>query len=345
MTNTTPERKERVIKSLALLGLFGLIICIAWLSVQIITLLPSAVSSLASIADSVYNYDPRAARSIKLTESPENFTTGVPSTVRWDKPLATGTYSFSYRCGKDIFIEIKSAEAEFAGLECNKNYNLGNVDSVSVVIHKDKTAAVNLEYTISHFKTNSTEASVTRTASAGIIQGEDVAIGPSTSVEVTVNDKPVTPKPNTSNQTNTSKPNTAANPVTIYSYTYSLPVSDPKGKTDLSVGYLGIGQVVSGKFTATGIVKEDQKGALQFTVTNIGTKTSSDWTYEALLPGGVTHSSAKQAPLKPNEIATITIIFPAVSDTKEAKFEFEVKSTGETTTSNNALKWTTKVTH
>ena len=344
MTNTTPERKERVIKSLALLGLFGLIICIAWLSVQIITLLPSAVSSLASIADSVYNYDPRAARSIKLNESPENFTTGVPSTVRWDKPLATGTYSFSYRCGKDVFIEIKSAEAEFAGLECNKNYNLGNVDSVSVVIHKDKTSAVDLEYTISHFKTNSTEASVTKTVSAGIIQGDDVAIGPSTSVEVTVNDKPVTPKPNTSNQTNTTKPSIPTKPVTTYSYTYSLPVSDPKGKTDLSVGYLGIGQMVNDTFISTGLLKQDQKGALQFTVTNIGTKTSNDWTFSALLPNGTAYTSAKQAPLKPNEKATLTIIFSEVTDSKEAKFEFTVNSTGETSTKNNSLAWTTKVT-
>jgi hypothetical protein len=345
MSNVTPERKESVIKSLALLGLFGLIILIAWLSVQIVSVLPKAVTSLASLADSVYSYDPKSAGTVKLTETPKNLTTGVPSTIRWDKPFSTGTYSFSYDCGKDVFLEIKSPESEFAGLECNKKYNLGNVDNTTLLVHKDTTDAIDLAYTISYFKTNATTESATNSNVAGIIQGSEVAIGPETSVVVTVNDKPVSPKPTTTNTVTTPKPSLPAiTPKPEITYTYALPVSDPKGFTDLKVGYLGIGTTnTQGNFISTGSLKKDVAGAIQFTVHNVGTKTSGDWTFTTLLPGDINYTSKTQTQLKPNEKTTLTISFPAVSELDLQKFIFEVTTKDDKTESNNKITWSTIV--
>jgi hypothetical protein len=341
MTNVIPERKERVIKSLALFGLFGVIIFIAWLSVQIVSIFPSAVTSLASLADSVYSYDPKADREVKLVDAPEHFTTGVPTTIRYEKPFETGTYSFSYSCGKDVFIEIKSTESEFAGLECNKSYNLGNVDNFTLIVHEDNTESKDLTYTIAHFKTNATKESAQVTTTSGIILGSEVAIGPETSVEVTVNEQPITPKPTTG--TVTTKPSVpvitkpAPAPTNLFSYTYKIPVSDPKGYTDLSVSYLGIGTTnTAGNFVNTGSLKQDQAGAIQFTVHNTGTKTSN-------LPGDVEYTSKVQAPLKPNEKATLTISFPAVDELKLQKFTFTAKLTGDTNLKNNTINWSTIV--
>lgn len=347
MTNVIPERKERVIKSLALFGLFGVIIFIAWLSVQIVSIFPSAVTSLASLADSVYSYDPKADRTVKLVDAPEHFTTGVPATVRFEKPFETGTYSFSYSCGKDVFVEIKSAESEFAGLECNKNYNIGNVDNFTLTIHEDNTESKDLTYTINHFKTNSTKVSATITNTSGIIIGSEVAIGPETSVEVTVNEQPITPKPTTG--TGTTKPvkpvvTTPGTPTTQFSYTYQIPVSDPKGYTDLKVEYLGIGTMNSnGTFENTGSLRQNKAGAIQFTVLNLGTKTSGDWVFTTTLPGDVEYTSKVQAPLKPNEKSTLTISFPAVDELALQKFSFTAKLANDTNTKNNTINWSTIV--
>lgn len=341
MTNVIAERKERILKTLALFGLLGILLLIAWLSVQIVNVFPKAITSLASLADSVYSYDPKQTKNIPITSTQTGVPSGDEFNLTWEQRYKTGSYSFSFECANDVKASIYSSQSEFKEAECNKLYNLGNVEGATIVFSTNATDTVAVPYTLTYFKTNASTKSAETTGLVTVHQGR-TGTAPEPSVTVTVNDGPITPQTNTVAKPVTTKP--APGPVTTYTYTYNLPVSDPKGKTDLSVGYLGIGQVVSGNFISTGIVKEGQKGALQFTVTNIGTKTSSDWTYEALLPGGVTYSSAKQSPLKPNEIATITIIFPAVNDTKEAEFEFTVKSTGETTNNNNALAWTTKVT-
>jgi hypothetical protein len=69
MNTDTQSQKERVIKSLAILGLLGLIIIIAWGSVQAVKYFPTAVQSLASLADSVYNYDVHKAPAIILKDT------------------------------------------------------------------------------------------------------------------------------------------------------------------------------------------------------------------------------------------------------------------------------------
>jgi hypothetical protein len=341
MTNVIAERKERMLKTLALLGLVGILLLIAWLSVQIVNVLPKALTSLASLADSVYSYDPKAAKNIPITSSQTGVPAGDEFNLSWEKRYSTGTYSISFECASDVKSAIYSSQSEFKEAECNKQYNLGNVEGATIIFTTNATNTIAVPYTLTYFKTNATAKSAEAKGLVTVHQGR-TGTAPEPSVTVTVNDDPITPKPIV-----TAKPSVVTKPLpkpeTTYTYTYALPVSDPKGKTDLSVGYLGIGQVVSGNFISTGKIKEGQKGALRFTVTNIGTKTSSDWTFEATLPGGVGYTSVKQAPLKPNEKATLTIIFPEVNDEDKVNFSFVVKSSNEIDTKNNSLSWTTAV--
>lgn len=341
MTNVTPERKERIMKSLALLGLVAVIIFITWVSIQIVSVFPSAVQSLASLAESVYQYDPRAAHHITFTETPKHLTTGIAATIAWEKPFETGTYSFSYACGKDVLLEITSTESDFAGLECNTYYNLGNVNNATLTIHSDTTPSIDLEYTIAYFKTNATNESAIKTASAGIILGSEVAIGPATSVEVTVNETRITPAPSTNNIASKPAP---ATPTPTFTYIYTLPVSDPKGFTDLAVTYLGIGTLDAyGNFLSTGSLTENVPGAVQFSVINQGTKTSEEWTFSTSLPGNVSYNGKTQKALKPNERATFTISFPAVTGLALQKFNFTITTKNDTNSKNNTLAWSTVV--
>ncbi len=65
----------------------------------------------------------------------------------------------------------------------------------------------------------------------------------------------------------------------------------------------------------TGKIKTEEAGAIQFEVKNYGTKTSEKWTFDVKLPDGSTYTSKKQAPLKPNERAVLTIGFLSDDDT------------------------------
>ena len=70
MENVTPEKKQPVIKGLAVAGLFAIIILSAWLAIQIVKVLPTAIDSLASIANSVYNHNPHTKSNARWIQSP-----------------------------------------------------------------------------------------------------------------------------------------------------------------------------------------------------------------------------------------------------------------------------------
>ena len=158
MNNVTPERKESVLKSLALIGLFGIVIFIAWVSVQIVSIFPTALQSLASIAETVYTYNPNTLKDITITPTTEPIISGTKHTLRWEQPYKNGMYSFTYKCRDGISVEIATSESNFTEAECEKKYNLGTVNNADIVINSEKQAEVDFDYTLSYFKTNATKA-------------------------------------------------------------------------------------------------------------------------------------------------------------------------------------------
>ena len=92
--------------------------------------------------------------------------------------------------------------------------------------------------------------------------------------------------------------------------TYKVPVSDPNGFADMQVAFVAVGRVTSeGRFVPTNGLEEGEVGALQFTVKNVGTKTSGEWHFKAELPGSNSMNSKVQKPLKPSETSTLTVVF------------------------------------
>jgi hypothetical protein len=339
MNNVTPERKQSVLKSLALAGLLAIIIFIAWVSVQIVSVFPNAVSSLASLADSVYNYEPTEVKDITLTTPVSDIESGETVTIAWNRPQKTGTYAFTFTCSEGVAVEIKTSESTFKDAECNQPYNLGGVDAADIIVVSEKNYQVDFNYTLAYQKTNAT-GNTTETSQSFTVTNDRLAPG---SDEITVNGEtitPTTPKPEVTPTT----PTPSGTPVTTYEYTYAIPVSNPNGYTDLSVSYRGIGNINNaGIFQNTGIIRQNEAGAIQFTVHNLGTKTSEKWSFEAVLPGGVKFTSPAQEPLKPNERATLTFDFPAINETTLQTFSFEVKVDKDTNAKNDKTTWSTIV--
>lgn len=361
METITPEQKQPVLKGLALAGLLAVIIFIAWLSIQIVQVFPTALTSLANLANSVYNYNPLQTRSLALTPGEILVNAGEPFTVAWEAMSASGTYVFSYDCIEAPNVTITAGEKEFSNAACATPYDIGSENSVSVMISDTKERYTDISYTVSFFRPNGTAPAATKTATTTIINQAvlmpeeeptttDVVVVPvkpevpqnvvvaTTTAEVTA----TAPKASTTTATRPTKPATKT-PVTIATptYIYKIPVSDPKGQSDLVVSYLGIGtQNKTGTFNNTGVIERNTVGAIQFAVHNIGSKTSESWSYTVALPNGSTYKSSDEKPLLPNERAVLTIQFPALTEGIRASYGATVFTRADSNQNNNAFTMT-----
>ena len=97
-------------------------------------------------------------------------------------------------------------------------------------------------------------------------------------------------------------------------------------------------------FTRTATIDNDVRGAFQFEVKNIGTKTSDDWEFTATLTSGTEFEADNQQPLKPNERSVITLGFDAVGDTGVQFFGATVAGGSDRNENNNAFTWAVEIT-
>ena len=348
MNTDTQSQKERVIKSLAILGLLGLIIIIAWGSVQAVKYFPTAVQSLASLADSVYNYDVNKAPEVTLTDTATSTHSGEVLVVAWDTIPATGVYTLSYACEEGLEVKIQSGESDFNNASCDTAYTLGLVDNASLIVSSTKLDTATFTYTVAYFKTNAIEKTSFATHSVEIHNGALVVAPTEPEEELPVVPEVVTPSVPTTPTVPEVTPTTPAKPTTKptpqYEYTYVVPTSDPNGFSDLQITYLGIGTVGSnGVFKNTGTLRKDAGGAIQFSVINVGTKTSSDWNFTATLPGKTLYESKEQLKLKPNERAILTVSFSAPTSTKPHTFTVELDGGNDVNGKNDRFSWTAQV--
>jgi hypothetical protein len=328
MNDVSQNKKDSILKSLAIAGFISIIILIAWLSVQLVNIIPGAFSSLASLAEGVGQRQQSALEEgeqskLTVTSNATLINVGEQVEVSWEQSSKPGTYTFYYDCTEGVAVNLIETEG-VRRINCDTNYNIGSVNSLTLSIESEKERYANVDYTVSFLGTNdmtprsSGEASLTviNTDIRNILAVEEVT---EEKTEETVEEsvtpaEPVNPNPITSTPTYEQE------------FTYSLPVSDPNGRTDLSVRFLNTGKIIGNSFTA-GVIYQSDSGAIQFEVKNLGTKTSGEWSYTVSLPNGGTYDSSEQPALKPNERAVVTIGFPT-SD--ESKHDFVVTVDGPT---------------
>ncbi|MCB9815051.1 hypothetical protein H6785_00495 [Candidatus Nomurabacteria bacterium] len=324
MKNESNNKSGLVLKFLAVLGFIGIIIIISWFSVMLVNVMPTAFSSLASLAEglnqqSFTGTDDKEVKSFVVSSDTTLINSGESIDLSWDNNSVQGSYVFSYTCTDGVSLDIQDANNGLRNVACGANYNIGNTNSVTVTVESEKSRFENINYTISFLATNDTTPRSSGSASFTVINssisefaaedgGEDsednneteVVTDPEVAVEEPEVETPVTTPPA---------------PTYEQEFIYSIPVSDPNGKTDLSTRYLSSGNIIGNTFFV-GAIYQENSGAIQFEVKNYGTKTSSDWTYTMSLPGGGEYTSTKQSPLKPNERAVITLGFPTNDDSK-----------------------------
>ena len=167
------------------------------------------------------------------------------------------------------------------------------------------------------------------------VEEEEVTETPEVPETVETDDKPVA----------TSTPVVKPTPVQYKTVvTYKTPVSDPNGHTDLQVAFVAVGKLnSSGRFVAADYVEEDEQNAMQFTVKNTGTKTSSDWGFVAKLPNNGEMSSKVQKPLKPSETSTLTVVFEMDDSNRDRYAEVKVTGGSDINFANNSFRTKVRV--
>lgn len=339
--NTTSTKEPRsTVSPIAIAGFAFMLLVIAWLSVQLISVLPSAFSSLASLAEGVNQYQ----NNDEASESDESFVVstntdlvnaGATVDLTWtpiDKP---GNFTFSYQCTDGVAISLLDANGS-TPINCGDSYNIGNNESVTLAVESEKNRFAAIPYTVAFFGTNDQSA---RHTAAGEFTVINSTIAETTTDTESTDTTPVEPAPEPETEiTETApiNPPTTPEPEITYSYNYEIPVSDPNGFTDLGVTFGDTGTIVVDTFFPGELV-QDESGAVQFVVRNYGTRTSDSWSYTITLPNGDTYRDSNQAPLKPNEAATITIGFP-VDTSATHEFVINVATSRDTASINNTVR-------
>ena len=344
MNTVTPEKKEEILKALAVLGFLAVIGFIAWASVQIVAYVPRGFTHLASLAESVNHYKDSLGKndtSLTLTSTTTEAMSGDPVKVKWNKQPQAGTYAFSYKCADGVGISIVDTEG-LRSITCDTQYGLGDTDFVSMIVDSQKQTQTDVSYTISYNDTNNVGQAHSAESMLTIKNPKLSPAGDSSMLSV--KDKTEW-KDTISNPT--KKPVViSATPATITPpkprITYTPLVSDTKGYTDLQTIFLATG-IISGNTFTSGIMKRNGEGAFKFAVTNLGTKTSKDWSYSVTLPDGDVYTSPLQAPLMPGEEATIALGFPT-SDTATYSLVVVVTESSDINLKNNNLYQTINLT-
>lgn len=324
MTNTSSQKKESLLRSLAVAGLVAIIILIAWLSVQIVQVAPSAFSSLASLAEGLNQYEEEvieendSSQELSPTLSNSQVTAGDTTTLAIGDNYAIGTFTFMYQCTDSVTL-IAVTEEGGRELRCDTTYNLDN-PTVNLLIESTVNEDVSVPYVVSYYRPNDEEPFKTATGALAVkaaIEPEGEVAGETTPNESTETPVAITPTPA---------------PEPTVSYTYQIPTSNPNGFVDLAAKYVGVGT----EDGLTNSLEKDASGVFFFEVKNIGTKTSDAWRFTVALPNGGEYVSERQSPLKPNERAMLALTVTADDDSSHT-FRVEVDTDEDRTATNNSF--------
>lgn len=345
MNQVTPEQKDSVTKTLAIVGFVVAILFAVWLAVQLVSILPSAFSSLASIADGVYNYNEDTTLTVTTQNSVVN--TGEAFALSWTQMRIPGTYTFSYVCTEGTSVELRDTQEGIVSLDCGSELNMEDSTTIDIIVNSEKQRFVDVTYTVAFTPTNTNAESIATNGQVTIVNatiptGVQVAEeAPQETTEGVVAGESITESVDT--DTTPDAEFVPAAPTMTEEIIYAIPVSDPNGTVDLEVTYLGVGSLTGKTFRREASIDIDEQGAFQFAVQNMGTKTSDTWTFDADLPSGIEYTSRSQVELKPNEKAIITIGFEGLTQVGVEAFGAKVDVDDDINENNNSFNWAVEV--
>lgn len=318
------ESKTAAIKTLAIVGLIATVLLLVWVFVQAVRIVPSAVTSLATVAESLQNAQTRA-EALSISTSDNMVDSGDAVTISWTNTNREGTYAFSYNCVEGVDARVVTADGEATSVACDTSFTLeSDTSAIDFIPTSDARRFIDVPFTVAFFGADEDDNA---TASARVtVVNTDIPQSASQpdSENEPENETPAQPEPEEPELPEEPPyipPPTVYLPPETYTYTY-YPESEPNGQTDLEVTFVSFGYLDrDDDFHEDSSIDEGDTGAIKFIVKNIGNRTSDSWTFEIDLPGS-DYESRRQDGLRPNEYATVVVGFD--TDDEEGRHDIEV---------------------
>lgn len=316
-----------VVGFLAIIG-FGL-----WGTATVARSVPNVLSTLGSVIVSLTSvFVPGGEESITVS-APVSVETGETFNLTWrldGSESKDGLFTFRYSCVSGVTFSSPSVSGSPVSVFCNTPFNFLNAsDSITVTAQSSNTSNVSVELIIDFTKNGENKPSVSGSTL--------LTIAPSAPDET-----PSAPSP--------SAPRSPGAPTTTVRPISGNQVSNPSGFIDLAPRIIEVGLVdkTSGAFAATTTPNRTlstHRVAVRFAIENLGTKTSGQWTFNAVLPTFPSHifSSPTQQALGPGDRIEYTLSFDSFVDADEGILTINidpVSRINEPNKENNILKYT-----
>ncbi len=283
---TNQQTKEAGLKALAIVGFVAVLVFGVWGFIQILRMVPNVFSSLSAAAVSLTSVFVPAER-LEITSTSLNVNSGEPFTLSWNHTGArgTGSYTVTYSCRDGVSMETPDTHGVYQKVFCDVPFNLTN-DQTSIKLIPISQAQRYIDVPLKLTFTRLSDGQVTASTDTALtITNEQLTSGSTTTPVVVTPSTPVVTTPSTPAPTTpVRKPGTPSR--STYTITTAGRASDPNGRPDLSVTIIQTGTIDSATnvFVPVGSIKQGGKGAVRFSVENLGTKTIESWNFNAVLP-------------------------------------------------------------
>lgn len=320
-----------------------------WGSVTLANKVPGVFSAVASAIVSLTSVFVPADEDIIISVPSLTVASGETFDISWEhaNQSVEGSYTFRYDCADGVSFTSPSQSGSQASVFCNTPFNFLNAgDTITLTASSEQNRFIDVTLYVD-FTPNGGSVPTLTGSTLLTIANEDISGSPTTT----------TPENETGTEgTGSTGSETPRTPGTETSQTFPLGgtpgSSDPNGYVDLAARVIEVGLVnkTNGEFTASSTPTRNMsthRVAMRFAVENLGTKTSDQWTFNAVLPTFPSHifSAPTQQALRPGDRIEFTIGFDSFVDADEGEVTINVDPTNrinESNKANNIVKYTVK---
>lgn len=346
---TQPNRfRGPLMRTLAILGFVAIIIIGIFGSLFIARSVPGVVGNIASAVVSFTSVFVPADEAIVISVPSLTVSNEETFEISWEHAEKTveGSYTVRYDCVDGVYFTSPAPNGSETTVFCNTPFNFLNAqNAITLTAYSENNWFVDVPFYVDFTPNGANQPTVTGSTIL-TIANEDVTGSPDATeggeeTEDTTG-TPSTPTPRTPGEETSGTFPLGTTPTT----------SNPNGYVDLAARIIEVGLVNknTGEFIASSTPTRTSgiyRVAIRFAVENLGTRTSDQWTFNAVLPTFPSHifSSPTQQALGPGDRIEFTLGFDKFVDDDEGLFTVNIDPAfriNESNKDNNIVQYTVK---
>ncbi len=164
--------KDRLLQTIAVLGLIAILLLGAWGIIQLAFNLPGIFSNLGGSLSGVFNGSATSTLQVRESVSvtaPAVVTTGQPFSIQWRHIGGTGSFGYTvhYSCAEGVSLKAPLPNGTYQTVECNTPFNFTNAkDKMTLQPTVTAAAPAKITFTVSAVRLSNNQVVVSGTASS-----------------------------------------------------------------------------------------------------------------------------------------------------------------------------------